>query len=236
MAIGFEIRNFEVQNVYRGPDIETLKKCCEGGTNLLFLENRDKLATASIKHLIAIHIFFTNKELSEPEPGQEKEWKEKNVPIIRASFDDKLIQDSKVVLALKASDTEPKSSKAKAPKEEDTEISQPKQPKKETKMAAKKAAKKTAKKPAKKAAASGAKRGRKGPYELTDKITSLVKENPCHAEFNGKPGQRYLALQIILKNPGITVEDYFKKGGNLHHLTGLAGMRKNPKYVKVAGK
>src|ERR1700739_850670 len=103
MAIGFDTFNAEVRGGFRGRGVEPLKECWEKPAgNLIFLKDRDQLSEVPIKFLMGIYSFFTGKELPTPAAGQEAEWKVKNVPIIRASFDDKLIQDAKVFLKLKA--------------------------------------------------------------------------------------------------------------------------------------
>ncbi len=250
MAIGFECFNFAVRNAFKGPDLESLKKCARGGHQLIFLENRDKLGEVPIKYLIAIYKFFTGNIAKHPDPGLEAEWLKEMVPLIRISFDDAKIIDSKKYVKPETNEKAAKADKPKkAPREtepeaeEETETEPQKTDTKENEMATKKAAKKATKKtaskkaakkaPAKKAANGSGARGRKAPYAPTDKIYPLVKENPCHPTFNGKPGVRHANMQIILKNPGITFENFIKKGGTLNDLQGLA-VRK--KYARVATK
>ncbi len=244
MAIGFETFNFQVLEAFKGPDLESLKKCCRGGHQLIFLENRDKLNEVPIKYLIGIYKFFTGNIARHPEPGVEAEWLKDMVPVIRMSFDDKKIKDSKSYVKPESASKKEASKEAqkKAPKapretEPEEETITPKQTQKETEMATKKAAKKATKKTAskkapKKAADGEGKRGRKARYEDGDKIKLTVKDNPCNPTFAGKPSRRHGMFNLIAKNNGCTFADYMKKGGNA---TDLFDLQKK-KYVTVGGK
>ena len=229
MSIGFHCFNFTVIKALRG-SLEEIKKACEGDHgNIVFLENRDKLKEVPIEYLVGIYRYFTGNVMRKPEPGQEAAWKADSIPIIRVSFDDSKVIDAKkykpekkAVSAAPVShteeeaDTQPTKQTPKSKGGNNAKPTKSAQPKETEDMATKKtAAKKTAgkKTAAKKPAAAKSGAGRKSLFGDTAKIKSLTKENPRRAGTHG-----HKSMEIIIKNPGITVADFVKKGGRLNDL------------------
>jgi len=230
-----------------------------GNTMFVVLENKDAaIEKLSPNQLKALYTFFTGKELK-PFPRYlmdvypkvkkafDEEMFEKAAGFKIPKFKDDeeplevSVAKSKVREAdypeLKNTGPEPYNPATDRDRSTNPEETETKSEEEDTEMAATKktASKKSAKKApakkgaAKKAAPSGA--GRKSPYEPTAKLYPIEKENPCNPMFAGKPGQRHKCMQIVLDKPGITYEDFLKKGGTLNDLQGLA-VRK--KYVRVS--
>lgn len=239
---------FRVRYAVKGSTLAEVKKCAQADHGkFVVLENKEGIDTLDNNQLKMVHAFFDGQDGI---PAQLKRFKNIDAGRleVKRMFSEKAFTNAKGFkippftdeeeplaittekMAKRAAAIPDLPSKGPAPynPQLDTSRSNPapeEDENEETDDMAKKSAKKNGKKSAKKngakAASNGASRGRKSSFAADAKIKSPSKENSCHPTHGNKPSKRYACMEIIVKNPGITYENYIKKGGNPADLRAL---------------
>lgn len=225
MFYGFSISDGKVQFAVKSEKEDEVMDCCPPSGAFVVVNTPAGVDKVSNAHLVVINNFLVGGSIKKFEDRKTAMARvQKNIELSESKF-----EKAKGFKIPETEDPSPEPiEETGAEVEPETESSTDEKETEDMATKGKKTAnKKAAKKTTAKTAGTGS-RGRKPRIDLDAKLRAKVKENPFR-------GGRAKMFDIILKNPGITVRDFLKKGGKTFDLGAFTkeGGTKNGIVVSV---